>query len=173
MTRHALLTGPPRCGKTTVVQRVVEQLSDIRLAGFYTHEVRQSGQRVGFEAVGMGGQTAPLASIKSKSRLRVGKYGVELVKFDSVVRAELQRPIGDVDLFIVDEIGKMELFSDIFVETVRRILNGHVPLLATVALKGSGFISEAKQRPGVKLIHVTHGNRDSLPFDLVKRITGG
>lgn len=169
MTCRILLTGPPRAGKTTVIRRVVEQLTDMRLAGFYTRELRRHGRRVGFEAVGLGGQTAPLANAESKSRVRVGKYGVELVKFESVVRAELQRPIGDVDLFVIDEIGKMELFSDVFVQVIRRILDGDVPLLATIALKGSGFISEAKRRPDIEPIHVTYGNRDSLPVDLVTR----
>lgn len=52
---HILLTGPPRCGKTTVVQHVVKQLADMRLAGFYTRELRRRGQRVGFEVVARAG----------------------------------------------------------------------------------------------------------------------
>lgn len=170
---HILLTGPPRCGKTTVIQRVVEQLTDLRLAGFFTRELRRHGQRVGFEAVGLGGHTAPLANVSSKSRLRVGKYGVDLAAFESIVRAELQRPTGDVDRYVVDEIGKMELFSDVFVQAVRQILVGDVPLLASIALKGSGFISEVKRRSDVELIRVDANNRDRLPVELVTRFRGG
>jgi Cdc6-like AAA superfamily ATPase len=51
--KNLLLTGPPGCGKTTVIRRVVEQMKDRRLAGFYTQEIRQDGQRVGFAAVGL------------------------------------------------------------------------------------------------------------------------
>jgi nucleoside-triphosphatase THEP1 len=29
-----LLSGPPGCGKTTVIRRLVERLGDLRLAGF-------------------------------------------------------------------------------------------------------------------------------------------
>ena len=166
---HILLTGPPRCGKTTTIQRVVEQLTDLRLAGFYTRELRHGGQRVGFEAIGLGGQTAPLASVRSKSRLRVGKYGVELAGFENLVRAELERPVVNVDLFVVDEIGKMECFSSIFVETMRQILDGDTPLLATIAMKGGVFIQEVKDREDVDLITVTQGNRDLLPLDLARR----
>lgn len=40
--RHILLAGPPGCGKTTVVQKVVDRLGDLRLAGFYTREIRRT-----------------------------------------------------------------------------------------------------------------------------------
>jgi nucleoside-triphosphatase len=54
---HAcLLTGPPGCGKTTVIRRLIERLDDLRLAGFYTQEVREKGQRVGFEAISLSGR---------------------------------------------------------------------------------------------------------------------
>jgi len=50
---NLLLTGHPGCGKTTVLERALEHLGDLRLAGFVTLELREHGQRVGFEAVGL------------------------------------------------------------------------------------------------------------------------
>lgn len=167
--QHILLTGPPGCGKTTVVRHVADQLSDLRLAGFFTRELRHGVQRVGFEAIGLSGQTARLARGSSKSRLRVGKYGVELPGFEKLLRAELEARNEAVDLYVVDEIGKMECFSDLFMETIRQILDGDVPLLGTIALKGGGFIGEVKQRDDVELITVSPENRDSLPGDLAAR----
>src|SRR3954467_10914743 len=75
--KNLLLTGPPGCGKTTVLERVAEQLADLRLAGFLTLELREHGQRVGFEAVGLGGRRAILAHVQSRSPVRAGRYGVE------------------------------------------------------------------------------------------------
>jgi nucleoside-triphosphatase THEP1 len=78
--KNLLLTGPPSCGKTTAVLRLGERLTDLRLAGLYTRELREQGNRVGFEAVGVStGQRALLAHIRSPSRLRIGRYGVETV----------------------------------------------------------------------------------------------
>jgi nucleoside-triphosphatase THEP1 len=54
-SKNLLLTGVPGCGKTTVAKRLAELLAGLRLAGFLTLELREHGQRVGFQAVGLGG----------------------------------------------------------------------------------------------------------------------
>jgi nucleoside-triphosphatase len=166
-TKNLLLTGPPACGKTTVVLCLVERLADLRLVGFYTQELREQGGRVGFEAIGIStGRHAVLAHVRSKSSFRVGRYGVEPAALTPLVAAELGRPPGEVDLFVVDEIGKMELFCDEFVNTVRRLLDGPVPVVATVAIKGGGLIAEAKGRDDLRLVEVTVGNRDGWPAEI-------
>lgn len=103
---NLLLTGPPSCGKTTAILRLVERLPDLRLAGFYTQEIREGGGRVGFEAVGIStGTHAILANVRSRSRHRVGRYGVEPVVLAPLVQAELVGLAGEVDVFVIDEIG--------------------------------------------------------------------
>ena len=134
-----------------------------------TREIRVRGQRVGFQAVGLHGETAALAHVDSHSPARVGKYGVEVAEFEGLVTAELSLPAENVDLFVIDEIGKMECYSEEFVDHVERILRGGVPLLATVALKGSGFIREVKLRPNVELLTVKRSNREQLPSEVVRR----
>jgi hypothetical protein len=63
-------------------------------------------------------------------------------------------PRCEVDLFVIDEIGKMECFSRTFVNQVGRLLDGNVPVLATVAMKGGGIITAVKQRSDVELVRV-------------------
>jgi len=99
----------------------------------------------------------------------VGRYGVELDGFDRLVRDELGEG-DDADLYVIDEIGKMEMFSDVFVEAATRVLDGPVPVLATIAAKGGGLIARVKERPDVELIKVTAANRDELVGVLVGRL---
>ena len=68
----------------------------------------------------------------------------------------------------------MECHCPQFIEVVRRLLEGPVPLVATIALGGGGFIAEVKKRPDVQIVEATTGNRQTLPgqiADWVKQRT--
>jgi nucleoside-triphosphatase len=161
--KNMLLTGTPGCGKTTVLERVREHLGDLRLAGFLTLELREDGQRVGFEAVGLAGHRAILAHVRYRSLVSVGRYGVEPDRLVPLIEEELNRRLGTVDAYLIDEIGKMECHCPQFIEAIHRLLEGPVPLLATIALRGGGFIADVKKRPDVQFVEVTNGNRQTLP----------
>jgi nucleoside-triphosphatase len=169
IAKNVLLTGLPGCGKTTVVRRLVKLLSARRLAGFYTDEIREHGHRVGFTAVSLGGLSATLAHVDFHGPRRVGRYGVDLESFEAIVEAELNRQPGEVGVFVIDEIGKMECMSPVFVEAVTRILDAPVPVLATIAAKGGGLIAQVKARPDVEIVTVTAANRERLPDELAGR----
>ena len=114
-----LLTGTPGCGKTTVLERVAAQLGDLRLPGFLTRELREHGQRVGFEAVGLGGRRVILAHVRFRSLVSVGRYGVEPDRLIPLINEEMVRPPGSVDAYLIDEIGKMECHCPQFVATMK------------------------------------------------------
>ena len=160
---NLLLTGSPGCGKTSMLERVVEHLGDYRLAGFLTRELREHGQRVGFEAVGLGGHRAILAHVGYRSLVSVGRYGVEPDRLIPLINEELVRPPGTVDAYLIDEIGRMECHCPQFIEAMSQLLDGPVPVVATIALQGGGFIAGVKSRPDVQIVEVTQGNRPTLP----------
>lgn len=167
---HIFITGPPGCGKTTVIQRVIQSISSARLAGFYTKEIREQGRRTGFEMIGLRtGTRMLLASEHSQSDLRLRRYGIELAGLNEIVEQEL-RDVSVPQLFVIDEIGKIELYSQLFVDTVRAILNGTVPVLGTVAIRGEGLIQEVKERTDVDVVKATPTNRDELPNEIAARL---
>lgn len=161
--RHAktLITGNPGIGKTTLVRKIVERLPADATTGFYTDELRSRGSRVGFELCGFDGERRILAHIDMKSRHRVGRYGVDTEGFEDFLAAlDLLR--SNATHVVIDEIGRMELFSTRFRELTRQVFDSDKHVLATIALHGKGFIQAIKQRPDVHLIEVTRDNRDAL-----------
>jgi nucleoside-triphosphatase len=172
--KNLLLTGSPGCGKTTVLERVLAHLGELRLAGFLTRELREQGQRVGFEAIGLGGHLVILAHVRFSSLVSVGRYGVEPERLVPLINQEMVRPLETVDAYLIDESGKMECHCPQFTEAVSRLLLRPVPLVATIALRGGGFIAEVKECRDVQIVEVTRGNRQALPGQIaawVKRHT--
>ena len=164
---NILLTGRPGIGKTTVIMGLADRLRHLKLAGFYTEEIRSGGQRQGFMAATFSGRKTVLAHVGHKARQRVGRYGVDVTAFERLALPELARP---ADLLLIDEIGKMECFSPAFVSAVGHLLDGPAPVVATVAITGGAFIAEVKQRTDLDLLQVTRDNRDGLPQSLAERL---
>ena len=134
----------------------------VNMAGFCTAEIRGMGSRLGFELQGLNGERRTLAHVEIDSRNRVGRYGVDTNGFEEFLAAlDLLNP--DVELIVIDEIGKMELFSGRFRNLVRNALNSDKQVLASISLKGNEFIREIKQRLDIHLLEVTHHNRNRLP----------
>lgn len=170
---NIFLSGRPRVGKTTLVEGVIQclrrQAPELPLAGFTTSELRDaSGERIGFSIVTLAGQRGELARVGSASRVRVGRYGVNLEAFERLALPELARR--DVSLLVVDEIGKMECTSGRFRRAVEDALDSPVNVLATLGVSGPAFFQALRERPDVELLTVTPRNRDALLEELCARL---
>jgi nucleoside-triphosphatase len=163
---NLLITGPPGIGKSTLIRMVCDALGGYRLTGFSTREIRQNGKRLGFELVGLNGQTALLSHVDVKSPFRVGKYGVDIAGFERFLKT-IQFLEPGVDVIIIDEIGKMECFSAVFRTIVQSVLASEKKAIATVAYRGGGFITEVKERWDVDLRTLTWENRDHILPDII------
>jgi nucleoside-triphosphatase len=166
-----LLTGMPGSGKTSLIRKLVSTLGD-RAGGFYTEEIRVDGIRQGFRIVTLDGRSSAFAHINIQSSFRVSKYGVDIGSLDSIGVPVLQRAARERDLVIIDEIGKMELFSDKFKSTVLELIESGKKILGTIMLKSDPWADEIKKKPQVKLIYVTRNNHDEILKDTQRWIKG-
>jgi nucleoside-triphosphatase len=161
-----LLTGRPGCGKTTLIRRLVEALG-ASAGGFYTGEIRRQGRREGFSLTTLDGQTATLASIHIAGRHRVSKYGVDVQALDAVGVPAIERATAEAELVVVDEIGKMELFSNRFRQAVLGAVESGKPLLGTIMLAPHPWADAVKARPEVSLVVLTEASRRQVEAELV------
>jgi len=168
-----LLTGLPGCGKTTAVMKIVANLDTTKVVGFYTEEIREQSVRKGFSWARLDGLTGILAHIDIKGYFKVGKYGVDVAGFVKSVIPILDSNHSNAELFIIDEIGKMECFSEKFVAAGRRLFASDNSVLATVARKGGGLISEVKNFHATKLFNLTHQGRDETIAEILQILSFG
>lgn len=161
MAKTILLTGKPGVGKTTVIKEVVRRLPG-QAGGFYTEEIRERGRRQGFKIVTLDGQEGILAHVSIKSPLRVSQYGVNLADLEGLGVTAIQEAMTHKDLVIIDEIGKMELFSPAFKAAVWTAIHSHKPVLGTITWRPHPWADRVKALPQVTVIEVTETNRDQL-----------
>jgi nucleoside-triphosphatase THEP1 len=152
-----------------LIRTILEKLEGVECTGFYTEEKRHQGQRIGFKIVTLDGREGTLASVGRKEPT-IGRYSVHVEEFETLVLSQLDADITRAELYVIDEIGKMELLSHKFRNKVIDLLAGPSNFLGTIAKKGKGFIEQIKSRNDIELIEITRQNRDHLPDQIAKRI---
>jgi nucleoside-triphosphatase len=149
---------------------LAKRLAELEPARFYTEEIRnERGVREGFRLVTFCGRQQILSHIRHLGPYRVGRYGVDVAGFQRLL-AQLDLERTESQLIVIDEIGKMECISRLIRDTVTALLDLPNLLVATIALKGEGFIEEVKRRPDCRLMTVTRENRDRLSDELVSEL---
>lgn len=174
--KNLLISGLPGIGKTTLIKRIVQRLGGFDPRGFYTEEIRQEGERKGFQLCSLDGQHIVLAHVLFESPYKVGKYRVDVNSFDSYLETfEAGAADGDERLIIIDEIGKMECLSPRFVRLIQELLDRKSPVIATIAHTDGGIKGKIKERDDVDLFRMNLENRDTLMNDVLealKRLPG-
>ena len=159
--RNILITGRPGAGKTTLIKEIVEKLGK-PAGGFYTEEIRRSGQRIGFGIKTLDGKSGMLSSIDIDSPCRIGKYKVNLPEFERVALPAVEGGLAKSKIIIIDEIGPMELFSQKFKDTVLKALDSPNQVIATIKQKGAKFIDKIKSRRDVTIFNLCSDNREEI-----------
>jgi len=170
---NILVTGPPGCGKSTLIEKVINRMEE-PVGGFFTREIKERGRRVGFSINTVDGREGVLAHQNIRSQLRVGKYGVNIEDIDSLAVSAMI-PAQREQVIVIDEIGKMECFSTLFKETLIQVLDSPNCVIGSIALRGGPFIQGIKNRDDVTVIGITPETRDSLVEEIlgfVRKLTG-
>jgi len=160
--RAIFITGKPGSGKSTLIKMVIQEISkEFSVGGIFTPEIRKGYKRKGFKVIDIStGKEDVFAHVNFNTPYRVGKYSVDLARFDAVAVPALMYAKKNSDLIVIDEIGKMELISKNFRSALESILNSEKPLLATVNLS----LRKKFFRIG-KIYYLTREN-----FDLTREI---
>ncbi len=114
------------------------------------------------------GQSAILAHVDIRSQYRVSKYGVDIDSLDGVGVSALQKAAKQCELIVIDEIGKMELFSASFREAVLQIIDGGRRVLGTIMLSPNPWADAIKRKPQVNLVTVTRANHEQVLSELLR-----
>ncbi|MEM5836241.1 MAG: NTPase [Candidatus Aenigmatarchaeota archaeon] len=163
------LTGRAGSGKSTVLLKAIELLKSkgLKVGGIVTPEIREEGKRVGFYVKDVFSQAMEVfASVDFKIEPKLGKYGIDVEAFEKVALPAIDFAIEKCDVVAIDEIGKMEFFSENFKKKIFALVLLDKPLIAVLH---RNFVKQFRQFGEV--IEVTSRNREKLPEELIKSIS--
>lgn len=154
-----LLTGKPKSGKTTLLNKLLEDIKDKR--GMVATEVLEDGIRIGFNLQDDSGRTAILARTDRKTDTAVGRYYVDIPSLNVFIEQLFNIVPGQ--LLYIDEIGHMQLYSGEFQKLVRSYLNAPNSYFGTISsIYAHPFIDEVESRSDILLCTITPENRDAM-----------
>ncbi len=170
------LTGKPGVGKTETLLKIVDMLREegYTVGGMVTRSIFEGGERVGFTVEDVAtGDSRVFAHENISSRHRVGKYGVDLKALEDVGVKAIKRALEESDIVVIDEIGRMEVESPLFVEVVKEALDSEKPVIITLHKKSRNpLLQDIRRRDDVRILEVSLLNKSLLAYKVIDIIKG-
>jgi len=162
---NIFVTGNPRSGKSTLIQRLLDEISDKNISGFITPEIRVDDARQGFKIIDLASKREEiLASLNIKHGPSVSRYRVNVEGIDAIMDKFLES-YESSECVIIDEIGMMEFYSKKFRETVRMVLNSDKKVIATLSKR---FVKKYKDKGQIYIL--TRENFDEVWDKVLRQI---
>jgi len=170
------ITGLPNSGKTQLLMKIIEMLEaeDKVVGGMITEAIIFRNRKVGFYVVDwLTKKKRKFAHENIESLVHVEEYGVDMRALDAVGVKAIKNAIKDADVIIIDEVGKMEVESQGFVDAVNEAMDCDKPLIMTLHKKSRNpLLQDIRRRDDLRILEVTPVNRNLLPYKILNLMRG-
>ncbi len=167
---HSFIVAPPGTGKSTLIRRLVEELSR-PVFGFLTKKEADEWD----EDLGNPIYIYPAGQPQHRSEEnRVGyckdrRPVVYAQAFDRFA-PKLWEPVVAGIVILMDEIGFMESASEAFCKGIFHLLDGDIPVIAAVKDKDTTFLNIIRSHPKAKLFYLTTENREETFLAVLEEV---
>jgi len=168
------ITGMPSVGKTQTIIKIIEFLEEngYKVEGMITEPIVEKKKHVGFYVVDwITEEKEVFAHINIDNKDKVGKYGVDINALEKIGIPAIEKAINnpEINIIVIDEIGKMEMMSERFCEVVIEAMDSDKPILVTLHKKSrSPLLQDVRRRDDIRILEVTPVNRNLLPYKIEK-----
>lgn len=170
MAKNILITGLPGCGKTTLIKEIINSIEGEK-AGFYTEEIREKGLRIGFKIITLSGKAGILAHKDFLTPYKVSKYYVSVENLENIAIPEIEKGLSlKNSLIFIDEIGKMELFSEKFKKIVISAFESPNRVIATIMFKPNPFCDLLKKRKDTEIFILEKTNYREIKEEILSNL---
>jgi nucleoside-triphosphatase len=168
-----LLTGRPRCGKSSLIQKYTIGLP---LNGFTMQRLTQEGITWAFRLLDLAEEpyTTQLETERHWDDIAIslvapGKWQGNADVFEGKGCQALERSLFSSGLVILDELGIFEEKAVKFQQAVFRLLDSKLPVLGVLKDKHTPFLDRVRAHPSVAIVEFP----SQEAVDRVEALTGG
>ena len=168
------ITGMPNVGKTDTLIKIIKSLEEhgYTVEGMITEPIIKKKKRVGFYVKDWQTQEKEIfAHLDYETKEKVGNYGVDTDALEKIGVPAIEKAITDeeINIIVIDEIGKMEMLSEKFCEMVTAALDSDKPIIVTLHKKSrTPLLQDVRRRDDIRILEVTPVNRNLLPYKIEK-----
>ena len=166
----------PGAGKTQTLLRIIQLLEEegVKVGGMVTEPIVEKHHRTGFQVTNwMTKEHAVFAHETLKSRVRSGRYGINVEALEGLGAKALADARTEADVIVIDEVGKMDVESEAFTKSVIDTLDAPKSIVMTLHKKSRNpLLQDIRRRDELRLLEVTPVNKNLLAFKIVHLITG-
>lgn len=165
--KNIFISGSIKIGKTSVVNRVLEQLGQVKIGGFKTVPIFENGIRKGFAMESFDGQKKIFAHTDLQSTLKFDIYKYDVSVFDNFGALLLEEALKNGEFIVIDEIGVMEKQTKTFKNSILQCLAAQQPVLGAFQKRAVWFLDILKKRQDTKVFFVEEDNRDVIHEEII------
>ena len=170
------ITGLPGSGKTQTLLRIIQLLEQegIKVGGMVTEPIIEKQRRSGFQITDWTTKEKTVFAHEGlKSRVRSGRFGVNLAALEGLGAKALAEARESADVIVIDEVGKMEVESEAFTKSVVETLDANKSIVMTLHKKSRNpLLQDIRRRDELRLLEVTPVNKNLLAVKIVRLLTG-
>jgi nucleoside-triphosphatase len=183
-TKNILLTGEPKSGKSYLLSKLIKSFlknNKIKMKGIISSELQFNGIRVGIKIKNINKESEKLMAIKifknkkynGKNNKHLGSYQVDVNALEQIA-LPVFNDLRGCNLLIIDEIGKMELFSKKFEKQIKELFSKKQKLLILAIVPISNdipLVKKLKEKKDTEVFQLSKTNREGIYQKIRRRVT--
>lgn len=162
--KNLFITGLPKNGKTTLIKEICKKYFG-KVCGFFTEEIMENNERIGFKIINTENESEIFA-LKHNKKLdnysgeikHYKKYKILVSNLEKIGVEYINKNLNTNKIFVIDEIGSMEILSEKFCSLIVMLLNSKYNVVSTIRHNSQPFIDDIKKISNSKIFILSRKN---------------
>jgi len=168
--KNIFITGAIHIGKSTILNKVIDSLPNLKVGGFRTLPIYGENKKKGFTFESLEGTRKTFAHVDLNAENQFDIYQFDYEVFEKIGIFSLKKALVESDLVLMDEIGMMEQSAAKFNKMIIRCLNSSKMVFGAFQQRATWFAEILQDRGDTNIFVITAANRNFIAEQIIELI---